>query len=139
MRCFIGVDFLGGRNSTQMTSGKRGLMSSQDLGVSRSSPAGLRGAQGAAGGSSPCSFCVQLPLCRSRLPACLSGEGGCGQHQGPPRALWEQRGSISCPAQQRSPKVMPGSLALGTCGHRRGGSNRRAGKTSKPPNSSFPL
>lgn len=65
-----------------MTSGKRGLMSSQDLGVSRSSPAGLRGAQGAAGGSSPCSYCVRLPLCGSRLTACLSGEGGCGQPLG---------------------------------------------------------
>lgn len=134
MRCFIGVDSLGGRNSTRMPSGKKGLMSSQNLGVSRSSPAGLRGTQGAAGGSSPCSFCVWLPLCRSRLIASLSGEGGVASSWAP----WEQRGSISCPVQQRSPKVMPRSLTLGACGHWRGGSNRWAGKTSKLSKLQFP-
>lgn len=116
------------------TSGERGLTSSPNSGVRRSSPAGLRGPQRAAGGSSPCSFCVWLPLRSSGwLPPCQGKEGVASSW-----APWEQRGSISCPVQQRSPKVMPRSLTLGTCGHWRGGSNRWAGKTSKLPKPQFP-
>lgn len=58
MRCFIGLDFLGGRNSARATLGKRGLMSSQNLGESRSSTAGLRGPRGQQVGLLPAPFCA---------------------------------------------------------------------------------
>lgn len=128
MRCFIGLDFLGGRNSARATLGKRGLMSSQNLGESRSSTAGLRGPRGQQVGLLPAPFCA-WPHALLIQTDCLPVRGRRA------RPAPGHRGHSEAPETPRS-------LTLAACPHPGQGRETAMGEQAKhlsSPNPSFPL
>lgn len=128
MRCFIGLDFLGGRNSARAALGKRGLMSSQNLGESRSSRAGLRGPRGQQVGLLPAPFCA-WPHALLIQTDCLPVRGRRA------RPAPGHRGHSEAPETPRS-------LTLAACPHPGQGRETAMGEQAKhlsSPNPSFPL
>lgn len=138
MRCFISLDFSGGRNPSQTVLHKRGLISSQNWEGSRSSKAGLTGPQVSAGSSPSCFLCVTSCFpAPNWLPPCRGKEVTAN-----PKPTQAPRGIVPCNVQQRSPGETPRSLTLVTCPPTpragRGDSSGHVGKTSKLPKPQFP-